>query len=79
MNRENIYGKQVKDDINLLKLMMSDRKKIKSQYKTTNYWLNYEKLFIRELYKSGLYNFRRRRNSVLSSFGATDLTLILNL
>lgn len=68
--------KQVKDDINLLKLMMNDRKKSKFLYKPTNYWLNYEKLLINELNNFGLYNFRRRRNSVLSSFGATDLTIM---
>lgn len=68
--------KQVKDDINLLKLMMNDRRKSKYLYQPTNYWLNYEKLLITELYNYGLYNFRRRRNSVLSSFGATDLTIM---
>lgn len=65
--------KQVKDNPQLLELMLEDAKSASDLYKPTNYWLNYEKIFLLELRSLGLKNFRRRKNSVLSSFGATDL------
>jgi putative sugar O-methyltransferase len=64
---------QVDDDLELLKIMMEDMKRAPKLYQPTNYWLNYEKIFLPELRSLGLRDFRRRRNSVLSSFGATDL------
>ena len=39
----------------------------------TNYWSNCRNRFLRELRKQGLKDFRRRKDSVLESFGAVDL------
>ena len=64
---------QVLDNPQLLKLMVEDTAHIPDIYKTTNYWSVYEKRFLSELQKLGLHDFRRRKNSILSSFGATDL------
>ena len=64
---------QVKDDFELLKTMMADLSKVSELYQTTNYWSYYEKKILPELKSLGLHNFRRRKNSVLSAFGATDL------
>ena len=68
---------QVKDDFELLAMMMDDMGKWSNLYKPTNYWSFYEKLFLPELKKWGLENFRRRKNSVLSNMGATDLIPLL--
>lgn len=64
---------QVNDDSELLELMMEDTRSAPDLYKPTNYWLNYEKRFLPELRSLGLRDFRRRKNSILYSFGATDL------
>jgi len=64
---------QIEDDIELLNLMLTDTSTAPVEYQPTNYWRNYEKLLIPELKEKGLNDFRRRKNSVLSSFGATDL------
>lgn len=64
---------QLKDDPELLKIMLKDINTGSDLYKPTNYWINYEKIFLPELQSLGLKDFRRRKNSVLSSFGATDL------
>lgn len=63
----------MKDDHELLELMMKDMRKVSNFYKPTNQWENHEKLFLPELREKGLHNFRRRKNSILSSFAATDL------
>jgi len=68
---------QVADDIELLELMLDDIKKSPKKYQPTNYWAVYEKLFLPELYEQGLKDFRRRRGSILSSFGATDFPPLL--
>ena len=52
---------QVKDDFELLAMMMDDMGKWSNLYKPTNYWSFYEKLFLPELKKWGLENFRRRK------------------
>ena len=64
---------QVKDDFELLETMMTDLSKVSELYKITNYWSYYEKKSIPEIKSLGLHDFRRRKNSVLSAFGATDL------
>lgn len=64
---------QVKDDLELLKLMNDDMKSSSSNYNPTNYWAYYEKVLMPELENKGLRDFRRRRGTVLRSFGATDL------
>ena len=71
------FSHQVVDDPQLLELMMDDIKKAPRVYQPTNYWAVYEKHFLPELFEQGLTDFRRRRNSILSSFGATDLPPLL--
>lgn len=66
---------QIPDDFALLEEMMDDLKVASPLYQPTNYWAYYEKRFLPELRNAGLRNVRRRRDSVLSSFGATDLTI----
>jgi len=43
--------------------------------KPTNYWMNYQRSFLPELKRRGLKDFRRRKESVLGLFGATDLLI----
>lgn len=64
---------QISDDSELLTLMIADHKKAPSHFQATKFWQAYEKRFLPELYKKGLADFRRRKDSVLSSFGATDI------
>lgn len=63
---------QVRDDPALLKLMLQDMRAAPDIYGPGNYWKNYEGVFLPELEGLGLKDFRRRRDSVLNSFGATD-------
>ena len=74
---------QVKDDLELLELMMEDTRKAPDLYRPGNYWSLYEKKgysenhwnpLYPELKELGLHNFRRRKNSVITSFGGTDLS-----
>ena len=64
---------QVDDDSELLNVMVTDLEHAADLYKPTNYWKVYEKTFLPELRRFGLRDFRSRKGSVLSSFGATDL------
>ena len=64
---------QVKDDLELLSMMMDDMNKGAALYKPTNYWSVCEKKLLPELKELGLRDFRRRRDSILTSMGATDL------
>jgi putative sugar O-methyltransferase len=64
---------QVDDDAQLLQLMMADAAAAPPEYQATNFWNVYEQRLLPELSRLGLRDFRRRRNSVLSSMGATDL------
>lgn len=64
---------QIIDDSELLRVMVDDNKKAPGIFQPTNYWSVYENRFLPELEKNGLNDFRRRRNSVLSSFGGTSL------
>ncbi len=75
MEKENM---QVSEDPLLLELMMKDGACAPDIYKTSNYWSFYERKFLRELKALGLHDFRRRKNSVLSSFRATDLTPLMS-
>lgn len=75
MNQREVFKKQVQDDLSLLNDMMSDLSKADNLYKPTNYWQAYERFFLPELKEKGLYNFRRRKNIILNSFGASDLLL----
>ena len=65
--------KQVDDDLELLELMMQDRMHSSDLFQPHERWLNFEKSLLPELRTLGLRDFRRRKNSVLSRFGATDL------
>jgi len=71
--------KQVKDDPELLELMIKDRNSVSDLYKATNHWEHHERYFLPELRKLGLHDFRRRKESILSSCGATDLFPSSNL
>lgn len=64
---------QVKDDPALLELMLEDSKTISNLYQPTNYWTVIDKYLIPELRSKGLYDFRRRRSSLINFFGTTDL------
>ena len=63
---------QVSDDFNLLEKMMADIERCDEKYRPTNYWAFYQKFFLPELRKKGLTDFRRRKGTILNSFGATD-------
>ncbi len=63
---------QVADDLPLLKMMTDDMKASSSLYNPTNYWAFYEKALMPELEEKGLQDFRRRKHTILRSFGATD-------
>ena len=63
---------QVNDDPKLLNNMMDDMNNCEELYRATNYWVHYQKTFLQELLKYGLRDFRRRKGSILTSFGATD-------
>mgnify|MGYP005668598551 CR=1 FL=1 len=65
--------KQVPDDIELLNLMLEDSKSAPKFYQSTNFWENYIDEFLPELKTLGLHDFRRRSNSILSSFSAIDV------
>ena len=64
---------QVPDDEALLGRMMADLTRSDALYQPTNYWAYFERYLLPELKQHGLCDFRRRRDSVLSSFGGTDL------
>jgi len=66
---------QVSDDPKLLELMLEGMREAPDFYKPTNYWAYYENKSLPELQRMGLHDFRRRRFSILSTFGATDLSL----
>lgn len=65
-------GIQVLDDYELLEEMMSGLMCCDQKYRPTNYWSHYQKEFMPELRREGLRDYRRRQNSLLASFGATD-------
>ena len=68
-----MYNMQVDDDLELLKRMCEDISHAPLCFQPTNYWKVYEKRFLPELFNKGLKDFRRRQDSILSSFGAVDL------
>jgi putative sugar O-methyltransferase len=65
---------QITDNKPLLEEMIRDMDSAPAEYKPTNYWSVYAKSHIPELLKKGLKDFRRREDSVLASYCATDLT-----
>ena len=64
---------QVSDETHILLHMMKITENADILLRPTNYWSNYRNRFLRELRKKGLKDFRRRKDSVLESFGAVDL------
>ncbi len=64
---------QVHDDLELLNLMLEDSRLAPEMYLPTNYWNDYVKVFLKDLKRYGLKDFRRRENSILSTFGGTDI------
>ncbi len=64
--------RQIKDDTELLDLMMADLRAAPKSFQPTNYWAVYEKRFVNELRRFGLSNFRRRDDLVFRAFGAVD-------
>lgn len=66
---------QINDDLDLLELMNQDSAAAPDIFKPTNWWDVYGKKLDSELRCLGLHNFRCRRNSLLTSMGATDLSL----
>jgi putative sugar O-methyltransferase len=69
-------GPQVEDDPGLLDLMLEDLHAGPALYQPGNYWANYEKILVPELRTSGLRDFRRRRASIVNTFGAADFAPI---
>ncbi len=63
---------QVVDRPDLLDLMLADLASAPAAFRPTNYWSVYEQRFVPELRERGLADFRRRRGTVLTSFGASD-------
>ena len=59
------------DNPELLNIMLQDAQQAPDIYKPTNYWSVYGQRFLPELQKLGLKDFRRRRGSILSTFGKT--------
>jgi len=70
------HANQVEDDPELLDQMLRDTDSAPYIYKPTNHWDRYNKRMIQELKSIGLHDFRRRKNSILVEFGASDLELI---
>jgi len=65
---------QVKDDPEILDKMMTDTMNGSEMFRPTNYWANYEKKLMPELKELGLTDFRRRKKSILPTFGASDMS-----
>lgn len=68
-------ARQVPDEPALLSAMMSDMEKADELYRPTKYWMYAEDRLLPELRSRGLHDFRRRKNSVLIYFWATDLKI----
>ena len=52
--------------------MMADLARADPAYQPTNYWQLYQAPVLDELRRLGLAGFRRRRHTLLDTFGATD-------
>lgn len=61
------------DDPELLKFMLEDLAKAPPAYRPTSYWQPYVDSIAAELLAQGLTKFRRRRGSLLGTFGGDDL------
>ncbi|HET6460177.1 MAG TPA: hypothetical protein VFG29_05250 [Syntrophales bacterium] len=76
MNKKDGIHNQVDDNPELLRRMCEAISRAPLCFQPTNYWKSYEKSFLPELYNKGLKDFRRRQDSILSSFGAVDLLFL---
>jgi putative sugar O-methyltransferase len=65
--------RQVAEDPALFEELLRREQQASELYRPTNYWSSYADSFVPELRRLGLRDFRRRKNSVLDAFGATDL------
>ncbi|MEA3402889.1 MAG: putative sugar O-methyltransferase [Armatimonadota bacterium] len=63
---------RVRDDPELLELMMADMQEADALYRPTNYWAVYQRSILPEVRALGLHDFRRRELSALAATGATD-------
>jgi putative sugar O-methyltransferase len=64
---------ELRNDPTLLDLMLSDMAAADFLYRPTNFWSIRQTPLVDELRTAGLAGFRRRKNSFLTSFGATDI------
>ena len=62
----------MKNDPDLLALMLKDARAADPLYQPTNYWAVYEKRILTELRRRGLCGFASRKGSAIASFGAAD-------
>src|SRR5262245_45127104 len=65
--------RQVPDEPELFERLLALEQQASDLYRPTNYWSSNASVFIPELRRRGLHDFRRRRDSVLRSFIANDL------
>lgn len=64
---------QIQDDQALLELMMAGLKGADEIYRPTPYWAYYEARLVEELKRSGLKNFRSRKDSWGGAFGSVEV------
>ena len=64
---------QVPDEPELFERLLALEQQASDLYRPTNYWSSNANVFVPELRRRGLHDFRRRRGSVLASFIASDL------
>jgi putative sugar O-methyltransferase len=64
---------QVPDEPELFERLLALEQQAGDLYRPTNYWSSNASVFVPELRRRGLHDFRRRRGSVLASFIANDL------
>jgi putative sugar O-methyltransferase len=64
--------RQVSDDPALFEELLRREGAASDLYRPTNYWGSYAQAFIPELRRLGLHDFRRRKNSIVDAFGASD-------
>lgn len=63
---------ELRNDEALLERMMGELARADPMYRPTNYWQLYQAPVVGELRRLGLARFRRRRHTLLETFGATD-------
>lgn len=71
----NVKKMEIKDDMELLDMEISEAKKVPEIYKPTNYWLHYVDDIVINLKKDGMKALRNKPSSVYSVFGGSDYQL----